>query len=268
MRGAVLLVLGVVGLLAVGAVIGIVTASGPNALPIWQTAVSPGPLSARHGFLAGQCGTCHAPYAGVTAAACIGCHANETALLGQQSTAFHAAIGSCTGCHVEHQGGVRPTAMDHAVLAAIGAGRDLRADRSLTDRVGRQFASLRQPAPAAERVLDCFGCHSARNPHHDGDPAGCCGSIGAGTVGSLFGRECAECHVTTSWTIAGYKHPSPRSTDCNQCHQPPPSHSMGHFHMVSKGVAGQMHASVDQCHLCHQIDAWNDIKGAGWYKHH
>jgi hypothetical protein len=43
---------------------------------------------------------------------------------------------------------------------------------------------------------------------------------------------------------------------------------MGHFEMVSKTVAGQPHTQVEQCYLCHQTDAWNDIKGVGWYKHH
>ncbi len=109
---------------------------------------------------------------------------------------------------------------------------------------------------------------SGRNPHRDGTSAGCCGPASSGTVGSLFGRECADCHATATWKIAGYKHPSPRSEDCAQCHQPPPSHNMGHFEVVSKTIAGQMSARVEQCHLCHQTDAWNDIKGVGWYKHH
>ena len=25
---------------------------------------------------------------------------------------------------------------------------------------------------------------------------------------------------------------------------------------------------VNQCYRCHQTDAWNDIKGIGFYKHH
>ena len=43
---------------------------------------------------------------------------------------------------------------------------------------------------------------------------------------------------------------------------------MMHFQMISMKVAGQMHAKVDQCFLCHQTTAWNDIRGVGWYKHH
>jgi hypothetical protein len=33
-------------------------------------------------------------------------------------------------------------------------------------------------------------------------------------------------------------------------------------------VARKPHAKVEQCYLCHQTTAWNDIKGVGWYKHH
>jgi hypothetical protein len=99
--------------------------------------------------------------------------------------------------------------------------------------------------------LDCFACHSNRSPHRD-----------------LFGRECMSCHLTTTWKVAGFKHPSPSSVECAQCHQAPPSHYMGHFHMISMMVASQHHARVEQCYLCHQTDAWNDIRGVGWYKHH
>jgi hypothetical protein len=70
------------------------------------------------------------------------------------------------------------------------------------------------------------------------------------------------------WAIPEFRHPSPRSTDCAQCHQAPPSHYMEHFHMVSMKVAGKPHARVDQCYQCHQTTAWNDVKGVGWYKHH
>lgn len=269
MKGGFLLTLCILGALAVAAVIGVVSWSGPQAVPAWRAAVSPGPVSARHAFLQDDCQACHIPYAGVTAAACVTCHIENEAVLARQSTAFHGSIDRCIDCHREHEGGARPTAMDHAVLVAFaisprGDGRG----RTLARRFGDQFAALMPGAPTADTALDCFGCHSNQNPHHDGDPAGCCAPIGPGTVGSLFGRDCAACHGTGSWKIAGFQHPSPRSTDCNQCHQPPPSHFMGHFEMVSKQVAGQGHARVEQCQLCHQTDAWNDIKGAGWYKHH
>ena len=198
---------------------------GSTAIPHWAQLVRPGELAAKHAFLSERCETCHTPIRGVEATACISCHATDAATLARESTAFHATIGTCATCHVEHLGGVRPTAMDHEILKTFANG------------------------PGQE--LDCFACHSNRSPHRD-----------------LFGRECAECHLTTTWKVAGFKHPSPSSVDCAQCHQAPPSHYMGHFHMVSMMVAHQHHARVEQCYLCHQTDAWNDIRGVGWYKHH
>jgi hypothetical protein len=206
--------------------------SDSQAVPHWAEVVRPGALSTRHAFLGRNCEACHAPFRGVEASGCVLCHATDAVTLASQSTAFHATVQSCSSCHVEHQGGVRPTRMDHDALIAIGASR------------------LQRAAEATDR-LDCFSCHSNRSPHRD-----------------LFGKECAECHGTQTWRIAGFKHPSAASTDCAQCHQAPPSHYMHHFHMVSMMVARQHHARVDQCYLCHQTDSWNNIKEVGWYKHH
>uniref|UniRef100_UPI00397B908C OpgC domain-containing protein n=2 Tax=Bradyrhizobium TaxID=374 RepID=UPI00397B908C len=100
-------------------------------------------------------------------------------------------------------------------------------------------------------ALDCAGCHSNREPHS-----------------GLFGRECAACHALASWKVVGFLHPSPTSKDCAQCHQAPPSHYMGHFIMMDRVIAGQEHASVDQCFLCHMTDSFNNIKSVGWMKHH
>jgi hypothetical protein len=102
-----------------------------------------------------------------------------------------------------------------------------------------------------EATLNCAACHATKDRHF-----------------GLFGRDCAQCHATVLWTIREFRHPSPQSTDCAQCHQALPSHYMGHFHMISRKVAGKHHAQVNQCYLCHQTTAWNDIKGVGWYKHH
>lgn len=43
---------------------------------------------------------------------------------------------------------------------------------------------------------------------------------------------------------------------------------MGHFAMVSRRVAGQPDATVEDCYVCHQTTVWNDIKVVGLYKHH
>ena len=226
----------------------------------WQAMARPGPLSRAHAFLASNCAACHTANKGVEAQSCIVCHANNESLLQRQPTAFHAEVRSCVDCHVEHQGtDLRPTQMDHVALARIGLRQVESAPTTHDQRRDALVTWLKQSdAPAfapqlqrEELLLNCATCHQSKDRH----------------VG-LFGTDCAQCHTTSKWTIAEYRHPSPVSQSCAQCHQAPPSHYMMHFQMISMKVAGQEHAKVDQCFLCHQTTAWNDIKGVGWYKHH
>ena len=88
------------------------------------------------------------------------------------------------------------------------------------------------------------------------------------TGAKIYATSCAECHGTIAWTISEFRHPPPTSLDCAQCHQAPPSHYMEHFKMIDQQICGQPNAKVNQCFLCHQTTAWNDIKGVGFYKHH
>lgn len=251
---------------------------------LWQQAVSPGELSQSHRFLANDCAACHTPMAGVNATLCTACHADNEALLQRQPTSFHGNIQVCAGCHLEHQGGLRmPTSMDHAVFAAINHNElqrgELRQNSTATDKQPDNASNekcggdsgcaspemenilqasqpqsrlrLQIPDRHTEATLACVNCHATKDRHQ-----------------GLFGSECVQCHSTNQWTNPEFVHPSVRSTECAQCHKPPPSHNMMHFKMVSATIAKQPAATVEQCHLCHQSTSWNDIKGAGWVKHH
>lgn len=229
--------------------------SGSAAIPAWPMLFSPGPLSTKHNFLAGKCETCHTPTRGIQAKTCIACHATAAGDLGKQPTAFHGYIQDCRGCHIEHQGENRPTKMDHEALLWIGAqlaseptNRPGLQNQLVTDMAAFLGMRIRQ---STNENLSCASCHSNQDPHR-----------------ALFGSSCSSCHETTTWRIAAFLHPSPRSHDCAQCHQAPPSHYMEHFGMISKAVSGQEHAQVKQCFLCHRTNSFNDIKGVGWYKHH
>lgn len=137
-----------------------------------------------------------------------------------------------------------PTRMEHAVLSAAGDAR----------RAGAVAASDRVPwaaAPPPERTLLCAACHASIDPHQ-----------------AAFGTDCPVCHRTATWRVPGYAHPSFRSTECAECHVPPPSHGMEHFSMVSRKLSGHENARVDQCFLCHDTTSWNDIRGKGRIKHH
>ena len=256
---AICVAIGVLGLTAAVLVPVVIYRSGTAALPIWRRAASPGPLSAAHAFLGMQCESCHTPDRGIKAGSCITCHAPDAVVLAKQSTAFHATIQECGGCHIEHQGvDVRPVRIDHSILAKVGlraAHAEIAGGQPATAgaaAVRRFLAGVTAGGPARDaEVLDCVSCHSFRDKHH-----------------GLFGQQCADCHATETWKIAGFLHPSPRSQDCNQCHQPPPSHLMMHFAMMDQGITGQSSARVEQCYLCHQTDSFNDIKGVGWFKMH
>lgn len=241
--------------------------SGVLSKTAWQRMALPGELSSAHAFLGHNCAACHTSVKGVEAANCIVCHANNESLLQRQPTAFHANVGSCRECHSEHRGvDKRPTEMDHSALSRIGF-RQLKADDPPDGESGRVRKVLldwmvqHQPAghgsdgqsslTLQEAVLNCATCHAGKDRHV-----------------KHFGQDCAQCHTTAKWTIPAFRHPSPRSTDCAQCHQAPPSHYMMHFQMVSAKVARKPDAKVDQCYQCHQTTVWNDIKGAGFYKHH
>lgn len=218
----------------------------------WQRQVLPGKLSAAHAQFETDCTVCHSPGQGATDVKCISCHADNQSLLGRQPTAFHANIGNCAACHIEHQG-IRANLriMNHEELAQIGINLNPEG-ANISNQSNNLVISENHPLVSPlEARLDCASCHLTKDKHF-----------------GFFGQNCATCHATTAWTIPAFKHPSPRSEDCAQCHQAPPSHYMEHFEIVSKKVARQENAQVNQCYLCHQTTSWNDIKNVGFYKHH
>lgn len=149
-----------------------------QARALWQQAVEPGSLSGSHAFLSNNCAACHTPVKGVDAGLCIACHADNTALLQRQPTAFHASVQACVGCHTEHQGTLRmPTQMDHPLLAKLGhrqvksgemaAGptiSDIENTARLLDRVERQGEPVFPVSPDATAWSDIKGV--GRVKHH------------------------------------------------------------------------------------------------------
>jgi Zn ribbon nucleic-acid-binding protein len=232
----------------------------------WEQLIEPGELSAAHEFLSDNCTACHTPITGIERTNCVACHANDAFLLQRQPTVFHADIANCSGCHVEHRGRDGDiTNMDHQMLVKIGlSSLQLNNDpeseeyqtyeliKSLTKKqLSPSPLFVHQDVSAGEATLRCSTCHANDDRHF-----------------SLFGNDCVQCHRMDTWNLAEFRHPSTNSQDCVQCHQGPPSHYMMHFKMISAKVAGEPNAKVEACHVCHQTTSWNDIKRAGWYKHH
>ncbi|GAC89360.1 MULTISPECIES: hypothetical protein [Acetobacteraceae] len=225
--------------------------SGSNAIPGWEGLVSPGPVSKAHQFIASQCETCHKPFSGVVSNNCVTCH-SLASFADKQSTRFHVAATQCTSCHVEH--GERPhmTMMDHGALTRTEFWSDTVAKLQAVGIVGASSMPVGHlPVGNSAQRLNCASCHSNVDPHR-----------------ARFGPDCATCHATNTWLISSFEHPADQtSTDCNECHKAPPSHYMMHFKMISQHVAHQ-DAPVEHCYACHTTDAWNNIRGYGWYKHH
>lgn len=209
-----------------------------SAWDLTQSLSEPGPLDSAHRDLGLECGDCHTPIRGVEANACIACHALNGSLVQRQTTAFHADARACADCHVEHVAEIALRApLDHDLLA------------SLSSEWSDASSNSRNRADASS--LDCYECHSNQDRHF-----------------ALLGTDCLDCHGTNTWDVDAFTHPSPRSRDCAQCHQAPPSHYMKHFKMLSAKVARQPHAEVNECYTCHLTTSWPDIRGVGFYKHH
>ena len=152
------------------------------------------------------------------------------------------ADAKCLGCHARNLGllGRRDTAF-HAGARRCAACHVEHQGR--TARISTMQHNLIDPS------VTCAGCHVDRHQ-------------------TLLGDRCADCHQVTEWKVAGFRHPSPASRLCVECHRAPPSHFMMHFAMVDRTITGLRDATVEQCWRCHTTDHWNNIVGVGMYKHH
>jgi hypothetical protein len=174
------------------------------------------------------------------------------AFLAGQCAACHAPLSgvrreACVACHAGETDLLarQPTAFHARIDACTGCHRE-HADATRMTSV-MEHESLGRP----DQALECAACHVSRDRHQ-----------------GFFGLRCDQCHRTVAWTVRGFRHPSSRSTQCLECHRAPPSHYMDHFEMVSRPMAGDPTATVEACYRCHQTTAWNDIKRAGFVKHH
>lgn len=142
--------------------------------------------------------------------------------------------------------------MDHDALVRIGLRQIADSDDETLSKSGdlvRYFVA--SPSSSSRSRLNGAACHAKEDPRS-----------------RQFGLNCAACHDTERWSIAAFRHPSPRSRDCAQCHPGPPCHRTTHFRGICAPVAGKPNAKLHECFSCHQSTAWNGIKGVGWYKSH
>lgn len=163
---------------------------------------------------------------------CSACHVPFAGVASERCAACHAATLAST---------IRPELQFHA-----GAPRCLACHQEHTGE--STLRAVMDHKVLADSVV-CTACHVDRHQ-------------------AMLGSSCRACHGTDAWAVAGYTHPSERSFDCAECHQPPPSHLMEHFDMVDRRLTGQLGAKVEECWRCHLPNHWNQIRGLGFYKHH
>jgi len=245
----------VVAGLAVGAVVVWTLVAGP-------VLFSPGALNAlsngrtlggvgTHAELCARCEACHTmPWSGQTMGSrCVACHTEVRTQI-SSGVGLHARIAgttaapSCRGCHTDHTGprGV-VTYFDHSKLAftLTGAHRAIACD--LCHGNAHTIAEFRSTPRT------CFGCH-AKNDRHRG----------------TFGRQCDQCHNTSTWTNARFDHSifptnhgsQERVPTCKTCHPIDVSRytCFGcHAHTPSNVVGeheGQTLQQLQNCIRCHQ----------------
>ena len=186
-----------------------------------QLLASPGELSVAHAFLESNCAACHRPFAGVERRSCIACHAVNAAIVNRQPTAFHATVGSCATCHVEHRGPQqRPTTMVHAALSEDTRRLDCSTCHATKDphreRLGLDCAAchaldqwvipaFQHPSP---RSTACVTCHLEPPSHRMGHFSMVSQRVARQPDATV--EQCYRCHQTTSWNdiigVGWYKH--------------------------------------------------------------
>ncbi len=176
--------------------------SGSPALPAWRAAVSPGPLSAAHAFLGVNAKA--ATFQTKASAGRSAAPARGPSCWRSSSKPEPAALRRLP-CRAQRRRSPDPhgprSPLGRHVAPPAGAGRP-QLLAALEDLLGEAGAALRPSGAALSakqaEALDCAACHAVQDPHR----------------GRFGTASCQSCHTTENWAVAGWQHPSPRSTDC------------------------------------------------------
>ncbi len=139
-------------------------------------------------------------------AACSDCHKDKT---------FQGTPASCSGCH----------SGDDAHKGSLGTDCALCHSTSAWKPATFNHAKSAFPLTGAHAQVQCGACHA--NQTFKGTPTNCyaCHS-GDDNHGGKFGKDCAACHVTASWSQVTFDHNKSgfpltgahASVVCSKCH--------------------------------------------------
>ncbi|MEJ2725592.1 MAG: hypothetical protein P8175_13295, partial [Deltaproteobacteria bacterium] len=85
----------------------------------------------------------------------------------------------------------------------------------------------------------------------------------------LFGRECRDCHLISTWKVEGFRHPPDKGKNCYRCHEAPQSHYDEHFWvLIKKGhFPGEIKdIPLKECWQCHITHKWQHFRMAHPFK--
>jgi hypothetical protein len=203
----------VAGLCTAGVLVALIAVSGGKMF-------SPGELNAEgrggkrggvgsHADVGGNCGACHAaPWSAETMATrCLDCHDDVRRQIDAHQP-LHGRLSEgmqCRCCHTEHNG-------PHGALTSLA-------------RFDHEATAF--PLTGKHRALDCQSCH--RDNVFQGTPQSCVSCHAEPEVHKgRFGVGCRECHSTSTWSGATFKHTFPldhgrrgRASECATCHTEP-----------------------------------------------
>ncbi len=173
-------------------------------------AAAAGPLSEPHALYEKRCEVCHTrAFGGVPDQACQQCHDGAAHPAKLVDTAHSTTRVRCAGCHAEHRGRQRLSAVAdvnctacHAQISAHAAGAKV---RNVT-----AFAADRHPEFAATSQRDL---RPLRLNHAVHMPA-----AARSLRGITLPMQCADCHVTDRTSASGAMLPVTFEQNCKSCH--------------------------------------------------
>lgn len=209
---------------------------------------------ASHAEFEDDCGACHAPWHGISAAQCETCHTN-VAEQRRGTAGLHGLLGDtgrCQECHTDHHGRtasltqVSTDIFDHAQTAFSLV-------RHETDYEGAPMAcaECHMTGDFTRANVDCLSCHTAAEPSFMTEHT------------ALFGQDCLACHDGLDG-MADFEHATVFVLDgahatvaCASCH------AAQQFQGTPRECAGcheepAVHAGLFglDCVRCHTTSAW------------
>lgn len=175
---------------------------------------------------------------------------------GALSSSHGGNVTGCNDCHVPWRGPSENNCLhchDFSNLIDINPKLRFHEAKKLCTECHKEHRGLKADISHMNHTLlngqlECTQCHL--DQHH-----------------GMFGRECRECHLISTWRIEGFRHPTEKNRECYRCHRAPYSHYDEYFwdvieesHYERQKKTEVKTISQEDCWLCHTTDQWGHMK--------